>query len=224
LFLRHAERMAAEALADTRVVVVNGARQVGKSTLAELIVARSPGAHELYLDDQAVRAAAEADPSAFVRHDGLLMIDEIQRVPELLLAIKREVDRDTRPGRFLLTGSAQLLGLRDLPDALPGRTETIELWPLSQGEIDSAADGFVDAVFRLDGNVRTSLPIRMVYTSTVGPRADPTPRPGSGPPSAHRTGAARPLGACAASRPDRRPPGWRCATSRRGTHPVPPSR
>ena len=90
----------------------------------------------------------EADPSAFVRHDGLLMIDEIQRVPELLLAIKREVDRDPRPGRFLLTGSARLLGLRDLPDALPGRAETIELWPLSQGEIDSAADGFVDAVFR----------------------------------------------------------------------------
>jgi hypothetical protein len=151
LFSRHAERLAAEALADTRVVVVNGARQVGKSTLAELLVARSAGARELYLDDQAVRAAAEADPSAFVRHDGLLMIDEIQRVPELLLAIKREVDRDPRPGRFLLTGSARLLGLRDLPDALPGRSETIELWPLSQGEIDSAADGFVDAVFRLDG-------------------------------------------------------------------------
>jgi uncharacterized protein len=154
LFARRAERMAVEALADTRVVVVNGARQVGKSTLADLIVARSPGSRELYLDDQAVRAAAEADPSAFVRHDGLLMIDEIQRVPELLLAIKREVDRDTRPGRFLLTGSARLLGLRNLPDALPGRTETIELWPLSQGEIDSAADGFVDAVFRSDGRVR----------------------------------------------------------------------
>jgi predicted AAA+ superfamily ATPase len=67
------------------------------------------------------------------------MIDEIQRVPELLLAIKREVDRDARPGRFLLTGSARLLRLKDLPDALPGRAETIELWPLSQGEIDSGS-------------------------------------------------------------------------------------
>jgi uncharacterized protein len=153
-FVRHAERMTAEALSDTRVVVVNGARQVGKSTLAELIVSRFPGAREFYLDDQAVRSAAEADPGAFVRHDGLLMIDEIQRVPELLLAIKREVDRDRRPGRYLLTGSALLLGLKDLPDALPGRAETIELWPLSQGEIDSAPDGFVDAVFRLDGQVR----------------------------------------------------------------------
>src|SRR3954469_5015224 len=72
LYSRHAERMALEALSDTRVVVVNGARQVGKSTLASLLVERSPGARELYLDDPAVRAAAEADPSAFVRHDGLL--------------------------------------------------------------------------------------------------------------------------------------------------------
>ena len=148
--------MALEALADTRVVVVNGARQVGKSTLANLIVERSPGARELYLDDPAVRAAAESDPSAFVKHDDLLLIDEIQRVPELLLPIKREVDRDTRPGRFLLTGSARLLGLRDLPDALPGRSETIELWPLSQGEIDGTPDGFVDAVFSRGAEV--SLP------------------------------------------------------------------
>ena len=145
--------MTAEALADTRVVVVNGARQAGKSTLAELIAARSRGPRELYLDDQAVRAAAEPDPSALVRHDGLLMIEEIQRVPELLLAIKREADRDRSPGRFLLTGSARLLGLRDLPDALPGRAETIELRPLSQAETDSAPDGFVDAVFRLDGHI-----------------------------------------------------------------------
>jgi len=79
LYSRRAERMALEALADTRVVVVNGARQVGKSTLARLIVERSPGSRELYLDDPAVRSAAEADPGAFVRHDGLLLIDEIQR-------------------------------------------------------------------------------------------------------------------------------------------------
>src|SRR5258706_9111847 len=123
--------MATEALADTRVVVVNGARQVDNSTLAELIVARSAGARELYLDDQAVRGAAEADPSAFVRHDGLLMIDEIQRVPELLLAIKRGVDRDPRPCRFLLTGSACLLGLRDMPEALPGPAEITAAWPMS---------------------------------------------------------------------------------------------
>lgn len=102
--------MALEALADTRVVVVNGARQVGKSTLAQLIVDRSPGSRALYLDDPVTLAAAEEDPVGFVRHDGLLLIDEIQRVPGLLLPIKREVDRNPRPGRYLLTGSARASG------------------------------------------------------------------------------------------------------------------
>ncbi|KAB8193309.1 DUF4143 domain-containing protein [Nonomuraea phyllanthi] len=139
--------MTLEALSDTRVVVVNGARQVGKSTLAGLIAARTDNARQLYLDDPGVLAAAQDDPVSFVRHDGLMLIDEIQRAPQLLLPIKRQVDRDPRPGSYLLTGSARLLDLRDLPDALPGRTETVELWPLSQGEIDKAPDGFVDQVF-----------------------------------------------------------------------------
>lgn len=78
----------AEALRDTRVVVINGARQVGKSTLARLAVAATPGARERCLDDPATRAAALADPAGFVRHDGLLLIDEVQRAPELLLSIK----------------------------------------------------------------------------------------------------------------------------------------
>jgi predicted AAA+ superfamily ATPase len=156
LFPRRAEAMALEALGDTRVVVVNGARQVGKSTLASLIATRADNARQLYLDDPATLAAAEEDPVAFIQHDGLLMIDEIQRTPQLLLPIKHEVDRHPRAGRFLLTGSARLLGLRDLPDALPGRTETIELWPLSQGEIDSTPDGFVDHVFTHGADVTMS--------------------------------------------------------------------
>ncbi len=77
-----------------------------------------------------------------------MVIDEIQRVPELLLPIKVSVDNDPRPGRYLLTGSSRLLGMRDLPDTLPGRMETIELWPFSQGEIDATPDGFIDALFR----------------------------------------------------------------------------
>jgi uncharacterized protein len=148
VFPRRAEAMTAEALGDTRVVVINGARQVGKSTLARAIIQRASNTREIYLDQAAVRAAARLDPDGVVHHDGLMLIDEIQRVPDLMLSIKREVDADPRPGRFLLTGSARLLGLRDLPDALPGRTETIELWPLSQGEIEQSPDGFVDAVFR----------------------------------------------------------------------------
>ncbi len=145
---RHAEALVAEALADTRVVVVNGARQVGKSTLARLVLQGRPGAAARFLDDAAEREAARDDPAGFVRHPGLLLIDEVQRVPDLLLAVKYEVDQDPRPGRYLLTGSARLLGLREIPDALTGRTETIELWPLSQGEIDGRPDGFVDAAFR----------------------------------------------------------------------------
>lgn len=99
------------------------------------------------LDRATTRQAAEFDPTSFVRSDSVLVIDEVQRVPELLLALKEVVDSDPRPGRFLLTGSAKVLALRSVPDALPGRIETIELWPLSQGEIDERPDGFVDAVF-----------------------------------------------------------------------------
>jgi predicted AAA+ superfamily ATPase len=135
-----------EALGDTRVVLVNGARQCGKSTLVSQI-GRNLKASWRSLDNASNRQAAAFDPTGFVRGDGLVVIDEIQRDPELLLAIKETVDADPRPGRFLLTGSARVLGLRKLPDSLPGRMETIELWPLSQGEIDGRADGFVDAVF-----------------------------------------------------------------------------
>lgn len=152
LVRRHAFAQVVEALSDTRVVVVNGARQVGKSTLAELVL-RTRGGTARFLDDTVVRRAAAADPTAFVHHDTLVLIDEVQRVPDLWLAIKHEVDRDPRPGRFLLTGSARLLALRALPDALVGRAETIELWPLSQGEIDNQPDRFIDAVFSPDPGI-----------------------------------------------------------------------
>ncbi|MDR8408955.1 ATP-binding protein [Nonomuraea sp. 3-1Str] len=135
-----------EALSDTRVVLINGARQCGKSTLVRG-VAKDVAAEWRDLDDPVARQAAVSDPAGFVDFPQLMVVDEIQRVPELLLAIKAQVDRDPRPGRYLLTGSSRLLGLRDLPDTLPGRMETIELWPFSQGEIDGTADGFVDAVF-----------------------------------------------------------------------------
>lgn len=143
---RHATVPVRDALSDTRVVLVNGARQSGKSTLVQLI-GNDMGATWLTLDSAEVREAAVFDPATFVRRPGLTIIDEIQREPGLLLAIKETVDADPAPGRFLLTGSARVLGLRDVPDALPGRMETIELWPLSQGEIDGSPDGFIDAVF-----------------------------------------------------------------------------
>ncbi len=143
---RRAGQAIESALADTRVVLVNGARQCGKSTL----VAQVASVRETEwrsLDRAATRQAAQFDPTEFVAGADLMVIDEVQRVPELFLAIKETVDADPRPGRFLLTGSARVLGLRGLPDALPGRMETIELWPLSQGEIEEQPDGFVDAIF-----------------------------------------------------------------------------
>jgi predicted AAA+ superfamily ATPase len=150
---RHAENEIREALADTRVVLVNGARQSGKSTLIRH-VARGGAAEWRDLDAPLVRQAALADPTGFVDFPGMMVIDEIQRVPDLLLPIKVRVDADPRPGQFLLSGSARVLSLRGLPDALPGRMETIELWPFSQGEIDSRPDGFIDAVFVVGPDLR----------------------------------------------------------------------
>lgn len=144
---RRAFELVNEALDDTRIVVINGARQVGKSTLAQRATKDRPDSVSRYLDDAETRLAAEGDPLSFARHEGLMLIDEVQRVPDLWLTMKYLVDQDPRPGQFLLTGSARLLTMKELPDSLVGRNQTIELWPLSQGEIDSAPDGFVDACF-----------------------------------------------------------------------------
>ncbi|WP_069111539.1 ATP-binding protein [Jiangella alba] len=153
-------RRAAEAvriaLDEARVVLVQGARQAGKSTLMRIITRENPDATARTLDDPDMRAAAAADPKSFVDVPGMLAIDEIQRVPELLLAIKADVDERPRRGRFLLTGSARVFALKSVPDALPGRVRTVELWPFSQGEIDQAADGFVDAVFEHGPKLRHS--------------------------------------------------------------------
>ena len=89
---RRAEELVREALADTRVVVVNGARQVGKSTLAEVALKQAKNGVSRFLDNPVTRAAAAEDPVGFVHHDGLMLIDEVQRVPDLWLAIKHVVD------------------------------------------------------------------------------------------------------------------------------------
>lgn len=136
-----------DALGDTRVVLIAGARQAGKSTLARLVLAAHPAAAEFTLDDAASLAAARDDPQGFVEQEGTVFIDEVQRAPQLLLAIKAAVDRSRQPGRFLLTGSADVLAMAQVADALPGRMEIIELWPFSQGEVDGQVDGFVDRAF-----------------------------------------------------------------------------
>lgn len=137
--------------------MINGARQAGKSTLVQAVMKGRAG-QQRTLDDATTLAAARADPNRFVRHDDLLAIDEVQRAPELMLSIKAAVDRSNAPGQFLLTGSARLLGLRKLPDALIGRMETLELWPFSQGEIEQHREGFIDAVFADRVHLRSPRP------------------------------------------------------------------
>lgn len=148
LIERHARPLVVEALHDTRVVFVMGARQVGKSTLVSIVAEQDHPARLLTLDDRATRDTALADPTGFVAAlDGPVVLDEVQRAPDLLLAVKEAVDRDTRPGRFLLTGSANVLSNRKVKDALTGRMQIVTLWPLSQAEIHASHDNLVDALF-----------------------------------------------------------------------------
>ncbi len=134
------------ALTERPVVVITGPRQAGKSTLAQQLA--GPTARYVTLDDAAPRAAAAADPEAFLSDLGApAIIDEAQRAPDLALAIKAAVDRRRTPGRFVLTGSADLRTLHGLATALAGRMEIFTLWPLSQGELEGRREGFVDAVF-----------------------------------------------------------------------------
>ncbi|MGH3114629.1 MAG: ATP-binding protein, partial [Gaiellaceae bacterium] len=148
IFPRHARSLVLDALADTRIVLVMGARQVGKTTLTRDIVADAYPAQALTLDDKTTRDAAEADPTGFVAGlDGPALIDEVQRAPGLLFAIKESVDLDPRPGRFLLTGSANILSAPKIYEALTGRVEIVQLWPLSQAEIESTTANFIDSLF-----------------------------------------------------------------------------
>ncbi len=136
-----------EALDDTPVVFLRGARQTGKTTLARAL-ARERGGAFLTLDDAGTLAAALDDPQAFVAGLGrFAVLDEIQRAPELLPAIKMTVDRDRRPGRLLLTGSADLLALPRVSESLAGRMEVLTLHSFSQGELGGWREGFVDACF-----------------------------------------------------------------------------
>lgn len=162
MILRALTPLLREALADRPVVLLNGARQVGKSTLAQSLAAET-GADYLTFDETTVLAAASGDPGGFIAGlRGPVVLDEIQRVPEIFLALKASVDRDRRPGRFLLTGSADVLTLPRVSDSLAGRMEILTLWPLSQGEIEGRPEGFVDALFAPD---------------YVPPRLPPLPRP-----------------------------------------------
>lgn len=151
MYQRNIEPRILEALADTPAVFLNGARQTGKSTVATALCGPS-GPLEAYLtfDDAAVLAAACADPAGFLA--GLpdrVALDEVQRAPGLFPVLKAAIDRDRRPGRFLLTGSADVMLLPGIAEYLAGRMEVLTLWPLSQGEIREVREDFVSALFRV---------------------------------------------------------------------------
>lgn len=147
MYPRLVEPRLAAALADTPVVLLNGARQTGKTTLANAI-AQARGGQYVTLDDATTLAAARSDPGAFL--SGLAefaVIDEVQHAPELFPAIKLRVDRLRRPGQLLLTGSANVLTLPRLSESLAGRMEIIRLFPLAQAELAGGSKNLVDRLF-----------------------------------------------------------------------------
>lgn len=132
-------------MADTRVMVILGARQVGKSTLLEQVAGAERARREiLTFDDQALRVSAQDDPAGFVAALRTpAAIDEVQRVPELMTEIKLRVDRNKTPGQFVITGSANLLEMKQVKESLAGRAEYLRLHPFSQGELRGRPESFV---------------------------------------------------------------------------------
>jgi hypothetical protein len=132
-------------MCDEPVVVLQGPRAVGKSTLLRGL-ARGRGRETIDLDDLATRDAVRADPALFVRGEAPVLIDEFQHVPELLDAIKAELNRDGAPGRFVLTGSTRYTTLPTAAQALTGRAHRVDVLPLSQGEIAGARENFAEVL------------------------------------------------------------------------------
>lgn len=159
MYTRFLESTITTALDDTPVVLLTGARQSGKTTLVRQ-VGEARGMAYVTFDDITPFAAATSDPEQFIRgFDRPVVIDEIQRVPSVLLAIKAAVDRHRAPGRFLLTGSTNVLHVPRVADSLAGRMEVHTLWPLSQGEIRGTREQFIDRAFS-DTAFSTSAPAR----------------------------------------------------------------
>ncbi|HRK05063.1 MAG TPA: ATP-binding protein [Chlorobiota bacterium] len=176
------DRMVTKALAERlRVmpaVVVTGSRQTGKSTLVQEL---TPGKRSYYsLDDLDVLHAAKKNPEALVGGKGAVTIDEIQRAPELLHAIKREIDRNRTAGRFLLTGSANLLLLKSVSESLAGRASYLTLWPMTRSEAlgDGRAGHWEQLVGSNDEDwldVLNGAPIRDDWKGLVRRGGYPTP-------------------------------------------------
>jgi hypothetical protein len=150
-----------EAMTDTPVVVVNGARQVGKSTLVTDLLDLPGRVEVMTLDHEPTLRAASIDPRSFVeRSVDTLVIDEAQLEPRLFRAVKAAVDADRRPGRFVLTGSARLLSIPEMADALVGRVEVVELWPFSEVELAGSRTSGLDIIEQSPGELVNSRPLK----------------------------------------------------------------
>ncbi|MEY2927080.1 MAG: hypothetical protein RL367_1557 [Pseudomonadota bacterium] len=156
LINRRSATAVATALGDTRVVLVTGPRQAGKTTLVRQFV--TDERPYLTLDDLPTLQLAREDPTSFIRGLRGAVIDEIQRAPELMMAIKVSVDRDPLPGRFLLTGSANVMALPTIGDSLAGRLENVSLFPFSQSELAGTAGTLIDRLFAGELPVMTARP------------------------------------------------------------------
>jgi uncharacterized protein len=164
---RNATRPLLTSLSDSPVVLLHGPRQCGKSTLVKHVAQDGHPSRYLTLDDAAVLSAVSNDPAGFLAGlDGPIAIDEVQRAPALFVAIKAAVDRDRQPGRYLLTGSANVLLVPRLAESLAGRMEILTLWPFSQGELAHRREVFLEAVFakKLPDLIATDLPPAQLYT------------------------------------------------------------
>ena len=140
LIARHVADRLQVALQDTPAVLINGPRQCGKTTLVQQF---AQGMSYITLDDPGMLSAAQQDPVGLLRQIDRAVIDEVQRAPQLLLALKMSIDQDRRPGRFLLTGSANILALPQIADSLAGRMEVHTLMPLSQAELQGRPSDFL---------------------------------------------------------------------------------
>lgn len=170
------------ALQDTRVVLIAGPRQAGKTTLVKQYA--GPQRPYITLDDNATLVAARTDPTGFIRGLKEAVIDEVQRAPELLLAIKESVDTDPRAGRFLLTGSTNIMALPTVGDSLAGRLEIIHLMPFAQAELCSSPGDFLDRLFNGKG-------LPSVMNPVVGDALIETVIKGGYPEALRRTSAGR---------------------------------
>lgn len=150
LYSRNIRFKLLEALEDNPVTLVVGAHQTGKTTLMKEI-AKEKGYHFVTFDDIDYLASARNNPKSFIAEiPKPVIFDEIRRVPELFLPIKMELDSNRIPGQYLLTGSANPLLLPGMRDSMAGRMEMLEMYPLSQGEINNTFDNFIDIIWQHD--------------------------------------------------------------------------